>query len=209
MTKNSKSIRLIGIFFLILFLFNGEQAMAWDLPKLPKIPVPDIFPDGTGKGTSELLGCGLGGVTGALAAKQLAAVEAKKKHLTGSQEDKLAKRYMLGFGLAGCMVGKSTAGAIYDKLTERAKQKREETLQAAIKEETEIHRSGQPVSGKSYSWEMDGASGEIKVADVNEDDDGRICVVVDENIEVEGETAQPLTKRCNTPPSPEWVVAAS
>lgn len=208
MMDYSKSFRLVGALFMLLLLLNGQLALGWEIPKFS---LPDIFPDSmdSQKALSGILGCGLGGVTGIIAAKQMARLEGKKKRLSKTQENDLANRYMLGFGMAGCVVGKGAADAIYNKLSERAKQKREETIQAAINEETAIHRSGQPASGKPYSWEMDGASGQITVADVNEESSGRICVIVDENIEIEGETAKPLTKRCNTPPSPEWVAVGA
>jgi len=194
-----------------LLLLTSALAGAVKIPGTNiDIPIPGTKSSADSSGSMwEWLSCGLGGLGGAAAARQLAKAEAKKKGLSSSQEKTLAQRYLLGLGLAGCAGGKTVAKVVQSKLSERAKQKREETIREAVNEEAAINRSGQPPSGKQYEWEADGASGQVTVSDVTAEADGKVCVLVDESVSVEGESVQPLSKRCNTPPSTDWVVVAA
>lgn len=90
-------------------------------------------------------GCLVGGAAGVVAAKALAAAEAKKGRFPKSELAKRERSYMIAFALLGCGGGGALGGSIYAKLSEAGRKERERALVEAASQ-ARPQRYGEPGS---------------------------------------------------------------
>lgn len=142
-------------------------------------------------------GCALGGVAGLLAAKALAASEAKKGRFSKAELAKRERSYMISFGLLGCGGGSVLSGSIYAKLSEAGRKEREKALVEAASQ-ARPQRYGEPgntslkgaiTPGKRYV-ELDTKRECMDVEDTLSDGSGKDSIFV---------------KMCRNVPNGGWV----
>lgn len=78
------------------------------------------------------IGCGVGALAGLVAAKALAAADAKRLKLSSADAAKRERGYMIAFALGACPVGAALGGSIYAKLSAEGRKERERALKEAV-----------------------------------------------------------------------------
>lgn len=165
----------------------------------PGTPTSVAPTGGQTPGLVKALGCGIGGIAGAVAARALAQSDARRQRLTAAQLRQREQGYLVGLALLGCAGGGSLAGTAYQKLSDRGRAAREAELRAAAS-------SAQP---RTYvDPENPGLVGRLVPQPVFAEGDQE-CRLIEETLADAGRGEPVFLKLCRRPPSPGWVQVAA
>jgi len=217
--------RVIKAFLATVVLIFPVVCNGWSMPEFTKdLKVPDGIPniftteseDGTkseASGFTKILGCIGGGAAGYLAAKKLAGKDAKMSRgkLSAQKLKEREKAYLVGFGLAGCGLGVAASASMVEKLSDKARAKREASLTQALDDAAKIQSSGKPVTENVASWQHQSknggnARGNVNVSQYEMMPDGTKCFLTDETIYIDGDSGQALSRMCKKPGSSKWEI---
>lgn len=137
-------------------------------------------------------GCLLGAAAAPLAAKALAASEAKRQKLPAAVAAKRERSYLLGFALIGCSAGSALAGTAYSKLSEAGKQARERELMEAASS-AKVRTYADPANAK--------LRGRVSPGPSYAESGNRECRDIEDYLADSGQGEPVVIKMCRTLPN--------
>jgi surface antigen len=185
-----RAARFLACLFLLVLVLDG----CGSVPGLPS-----GASQGSDRGGATLVsavGCAVGGVGAAFAAKALASADAKRLKLSSAAAKKRETGYIVGLALVGCGGGAVLAGTAYAKLSEQGKKNREEALREAARS-ARVQRYSDPADPSLSGTVTPGP----RYVDL---DRNRECVD-QEDVLAAGSGGTPVfAKYCRTLPDGQW-----